>query len=224
MTATTLPECIELETASHPSHSLIWLHGLGADGNDFVPVIPELELPSTVALRCIFPHAPLQAVTCNGGYVMRAWYDILSLSPNERRIDVAGLQASCAAVEALIDREVARGIPDSRIILAGFSQGGAVAYSVAFGRTAPLAGVIALSTYIPSPELLTCLDQHTHLPVFVAHGDEDAVVSPAMGQAARQRLLDAGLKPEWRTYPMGHQVCRPELRDLGRWIAGLVST
>ncbi|THF65833.1 carboxylesterase [Pseudothauera nasutitermitis] len=217
-----LPDRIELETAGEPTHALIWLHGLGADGSDFVPVIDELGLPAGTALRCIFPHAPLRPVSCNGGYVMRAWYDILSLSPQERRIDNAGLLESCATVEALIAREAERGIPAARIVLAGFSQGGAVAYTAALRRPEAVAGVVALSTYIPSPGLLTCLAQHAALPVFAAHGDEDEVVSPALGRAARDCLEAGGLRPAWHTYPMGHQVCLPELRDLGNWLTALL--
>ena len=216
------PEGISFDTAPNPRHALIWLHGLGADGSDFVPVIPELGLPAGTALRCIFPHAPLQPVSCNGGYVMRAWYDILSLSPLERRIDTAGLQASCALVEALIAREEARGILASRIVLAGFSQGGAVAYSTALARSGALAGVVALSTYIPAPELLGQLPQHRQLPVFAAHGDADEVVAPALGLAARDLLLAGGLQPEWHSYPMGHEVCLEEIRDLGRWLVPLL--
>ncbi|MFT3760216.1 alpha/beta hydrolase [Thauera sp.] len=211
---------VELETAPNPGVAVIWLHGLGADGHDFEPIVPELGLASSPAVRFVFPHAPHQPVTCNGGYVMRAWYDIVSLAPDSRKIDEAGLLASRDVVRALIAREVARGIPSSRIFLAGFSQGGAVAYLSALTHPEPLAGVIALSTYIPAPHLITdaLSAANRDIPLFVAHGSEDDVVSPAMGRQALELLQSLGLKPEWRTYAMPHAVCTQEIDDIGVWL------
>ena len=201
-----------------PTFAVIWLHGLGADGSDFVPVIGELGLPATLSGRFIFPHAPWRAVTCNGGYEMRAWYDILALAPGRRQINEDDLAAACVAVQALIDAEIAAGIPAERIILAGFSQGGAVAYATALRSPQALAGVAALSTYLPlaisgEPAL------RRDLALFAAHGDADDVVAPALGQAAYQQLCTHGVcSAEWHAYPMAHQVCLEEIRVLGQWL------
>jgi len=211
---------IEIETGPNPQWSIIWMHGLGADGSDFAPIVPELGLPAGLAARFIFPHAPFRPVTCNGGYVMRAWYDIISLTPGARQIDEAGLLASRAFVRQLIERETARGIPSERIILAGFSQGGAVAYLSALTHPAPLAGVIALSTYIPSARLITgdLAEANRQIPVFAAHGTDDDVVSLELGEQALAMLQTLGLAPEWRTYAMPHSVCMAEVADIGAWL------
>lgn len=215
------PQCIEVETGAAPSCSVIWLHGLGADGSDFVPIVSELGLPPALAVRFVFPHAPYRRVTCNGGYEMRAWYDILSLEPHSRRIDEAGLLESCASVRALIEREKGRGVAVDRIFIAGFSQGGAVAYTSALTYPERLAGVLALSTYIPAPDYLR---QARHvandcLPVLAAHGVEDTVVSPQLGMAARDLLLEFGHDIEWREFPIEHSVSLEEVRWIGRWLA-----
>jgi phospholipase/carboxylesterase len=220
-----LPEILDsivIDTAADPAWAVIWLHGLGADGSDFPPVVPELGLPADSGVRFVFPHAPYRAVTCNGGYEMRAWYDIISLEPHSRRIDTAGLRESCAAVRQLIARENERGIPCSRIFLAGFSQGGAVAYHTALTHGEALAGVIALSTYIPDAETLAGELQPANraLPVFAAHGRFDGVVSPALGAAARDFLLAQGYAPVWHEYPMEHSLCWEEVQDIGTWLAG----
>ncbi|MBU1364745.1 MAG: alpha/beta hydrolase [Gammaproteobacteria bacterium] len=211
---------LEVETAAHPEYAVIWLHGLGADGSDFVPVVPELGLAETPAVRFIFPHAPYMPVTCNGGYVMRAWYDIISLDSTSRRIDEAGIIASREVVRQLIERERSRGIPVDRIFLAGFSQGGAVAYTTALTHPEKLAGVIALSTYIPSPALLTAdsASANRAIPIFAAHGTADDVVSPTLGLAARDLLLERGYEIEWHEYPMPHSVCLEEVWAIGRWL------
>ena len=213
-------EAIVVDTGPNPAWAVIWLHGLGADGTDFEPVVPELGLPETPAVRFIFPHAPYQPVTCNGGYVMRAWYDIISLARDSREIDEAGLIASRQRVRSLIADEVARGIPAQRIILAGFSQGGAVAYLTGLTHPERLGGIVALSTYIPSPRLLRdeLVAEQLEVPVFAAHGDEDDVVAPELGEAARDLLRELGARPEWRSYPMPHSVCLEEIRDLGQWL------
>lgn len=212
---------VEVESAVNPSVAVIWLHGLGADGSDFEAMVPELGLADSPAVRFIFPNAPYRPVTCNGGYVMRAWYDIISLEPNSRKIDEAGLLASREIVRRLIEREQERGIPSHRIFLAGFSQGGAVAYLSALTHPEPLAGVIALSTYIPEARLITenLSGSNQQIPLFVAHGTSDDVVSIGLGQQAIEILQRCGLSPEWRTYDMPHSVCSEEIADLGAWLS-----
>ncbi|MCX7168521.1 MAG: carboxylesterase [Rhodocyclales bacterium] len=203
-----------------PQFSVIWLHGLGADGSDFEAVVPELGLARGPGVRFIFPHAPHMPVTCNGGYVMPAWYDIISLDSNSRTVDAAGIIASRQAIRRLIERENQRGVPCARIFLAGFSQGGAVAYTTALTHTETLAGLIALSTYIPIPQLLeeeaTAANQG--LPIFAAHGSEDDVVSPELGIRARDFLTQHGHRVEWHEYPMPHSVCLEEVQEIGRWL------
>jgi len=212
---------IEISHGGLPRYAVIWLHGLGADGSDFVPVVPALGLPEIPGVRFIFPHAPAMPVTCNSGWVMPAWYDILSLSPGERRIDESGLLRSCDAVRRLIEREGKRGIPAQRIFLAGFSQGGAVAYTTALTHPEALGGVIALSTYLPAPGLIenASTEANRQIPVFAAHGDFDDVVAPTLGQQARDFLLAAGYEVIWQTYPMAHEVCVKEITAIGDWLA-----
>ena len=211
---------ITRETGANPDFSVIWLHGLGADGNDFVPVIPELGLPADAAVRFIFPTAPSLPVTINGGYVMPAWYDILSLDGDQRQVDTAGILASRAAVRALIAAENARGIPCSRIVLAGFSQGGAIAWHAGLTHAEPLAGIIALSTYLPAPELLRAELNRDCLrsPLFAAHGRHDDVVPAFMGRAAVDEVTALGGQVEWQDYAMAHNVCLEELHDIGAWL------
>lgn len=211
---------VEIESGPQPDAVVIWLHGLGADGSDFVPVVPALGLEGLPGVRFIFPSAPYQAVTCNGGYEMRAWYDILSLAPEHRRIDERGLMASCAAVGELIERERARGMAVGRIFLAGFSQGGAVAYVTALTYPLRLGGVIALSTYLPVPERVArdASPENADLPIFAAHGSEDDVVSPALGRQARDFLLARGGQVAWHEYPLAHSVSATEVADIGRWL------
>ncbi|MDR1995966.1 alpha/beta fold hydrolase [Azonexus sp.] len=213
-------ECIELLHGADPRYAVIWLHGLGADGSDFVPVVPELGLAAQPGVRFVFPNAPEMPVTCNGGYVMPAWYDIVSLDPDSRRIDEAGMIASCAAIRRLIARENARGIPCSHIFLAGFSQGGAVAYATALMHPEALAGLIALSAYLPVEALVEreALPGHAALPVFAAHGSEDDVVAPALGRRARDFAEARGHAVHWHEYPMPHTLCLEEAEDIGRWL------
>ena len=215
---------IELETGPDPRYTIIWMHGLGADGSDFEPVVPALALPRSPAVRFLFPHAPYRAVTCNAGYVMRAWYDIVSLAPHNRQIDEAGLLESRTLVRQLIQREAERGVPGERVILAGFSQGGAVAYLTGLTHPTPLAGIIALSTYIPSPGLLVdgFVEANRQVPVFAAHGTHDDVVSPALGEHAVEVLRQLGIEPEWHRYPLPHSVSLEEIADIGRWLRTLV--
>jgi phospholipase/carboxylesterase len=211
---------IELETADAPQFSVIWMHGLGADGSDFEAVVPELGLEDCPGVRFIFPHAPHIPVTCNGGYVMPAWYDIISLDTNSRTVDEAGIIVSRQAIRSLMERENQRGVPCSRIFLAGFSQGGAVAYTTALTHAESLAGVIALSTYIPSLKLLEgeATDANRAVPIFAAHGTEDDVVSPELGIRARDFLLRQGYRLEWHEYAMPHSVCIEEIDEIGRWL------
>ena len=213
-------ELIEIASAPNPQSAVIWLHGLGADGSDFVPVVSALGLAASPGVRFIFPSAPYQAVTCNGGYEMRAWYDILSLAPESRRIDEAGLWASCQAIRALIEREISRGIAATKIFLAGFSQGGAVAYVTAMTHPEPLGGVIALSTYLPASARVACeaAAWTAGLSVFAAHGVDDGVVSPALGKQACDFLRARGVQVDWHDYPLDHAVNQQEVEDIGRWL------
>lgn len=210
---------IEIETRPNPTHAIIWLHGLGADGNDFVPIVPELGLPSDSAIRFVFPHAPRRPITVNGGYIMRGWYDIEALDGN-RRADEAGILESAAAVRKLIERENARGIPSQRIVLAGFSQGGAMAYTVGLGHAEPLAGIVALSAYLPAPDLLEAnlSPANRSTPLFAAHGTEDDILPLEMGESARTALENLGFAIEWHTYPIPHSVSPPEIAALGAWL------
>lgn len=221
-----LLSAIEIETAALPRYSVIWLHGLGADGSDFEPVVPELGLESGPGVRFIFPHAPQIPVTCNGGYVMPAWYDIVSLDVDSRVVDEAGIIASRQAIRRLIERENRRGVPCARIFVAGFSQGGAVAYTTALTHAESLAGVIALSTYIPTPTLLEteATAANRAVPIFAAHGSDDDVVSPGLGIRARDFLLRQGYDVEWHEYPMPHSVCLEEVQDIGRWLGARMAS
>ncbi|MBK9625297.1 MAG: carboxylesterase [Rhodocyclaceae bacterium] len=216
---------IELVTTPNPTHTVIWLHGLGADGNDFVSVVPELGLSPNAAVRFIFPHAPMIPVTCNNGYVMRAWYDILSLGGGQRDVDEAGIRSSRDIVRALIKTENARGIPCEKIILAGFSQGGAMAYCAGLTHPEKLAGIVALSCYLPSPALIeaerTAANRDT--PIFAAHGSYDDVVPLRLGTDAKDFLLRSEYKVDWHTYPMPHSVCIEEIIAIGSWLNRRIS-
>jgi len=211
---------IEVETRANPVFSVIWMHGLGADGSDFEPVVPELGLHDSPGVRFIFPHAPAIPVSCNGGYVMPAWYDIISLDSSSRAVDEAGIVRSRQAIRNLIARENQRGIPCARIVIAGFSQGGAVAYATALTHAESLAGVIALSTYIPAQTLIEseATAANRPVPIFAAHGTEDDVVSLELGLRARDFLIRHGYQLEWHEYAMPHSVCNEEIREIGRWL------
>ena len=210
---------IEIETGKEPRYSVIWMHGLGADGNDFVPIVPEIRQPEWPSVRFVFPHAPVRPVTINGGMRMRAWYDILGLEIANRQ-DEAGVRASIGEVESLVQREEERGIPSNHVVVAGFSQGGAVAYTTALTHPDKLAGLIALSTYIPSPALLTeeSAVANRSIPIFGAHGMDDDVVSPTLGLAARNLLAERNYAVDWHEYPMAHSVCLEEVWAIGRWL------
>lgn len=217
-----LLETIELETGGNPAASIIWMHGLGADGNDFVPIVNELDLSGAPAIRFVFPHAPMQPVTINNGHVMRAWYDVSfgDLEGRSRKADEKGLRASQAAIARLIEREVARGVAARDIVLAGFSQGGAIALQTGLRHPQQLAGVMALSTYLPLAESFAqeAAPANSGTPVFMAHGTHDPVVPHAMGVKSKDLLMQAGYAVEWHDYAMQHSVCMEEVRDIGAWI------
>jgi phospholipase/carboxylesterase len=212
-------QCVEVQTNASPTATVILLHGLGADGYDFVPVVRELESHGAPAARYVFPHAPTMPVTINGGYVMRAWYDILG-ADLVRREDEAGIRASQGLVEALVEREVGRGVPRSRIVLAGFSQGGAITLHTGLRQSQPLAGLIALSCYLPLADVFSkeAAAGSAQVPIFLAHGIQDPVVPLARGSASRDALKTAGYAVEWREYPMPHSVCAEEIRDIAAFM------
>jgi phospholipase/carboxylesterase len=212
------PAPIILQTGKQPRHSIIWLHGLGADGQDFVPIAGELELP--VPVRYLFPHAPMRPVTINGGYVMRAWYDIAGQSVDAQQ-DSAGIRSSQKLVEELLAKEVASGILPGQIFLAGFSQGGAIALHTAMRQNDPLGGVLALSTYLPLANIAAREAQANTraTPIFMAHGSNDPVIPHALGSRSRDALLGLGYAVEWHEYNMQHSVCEEELRDIEAWLS-----
>lgn len=210
---------IELETGSHPTHTILWMHGLGADGNDFVPIIQELELPPETTIRFIFPHAPKQPVSINRGLVMRAWYDIKDININHSE-DEVGIRRSQHAVTALIERENQRGVPSTNIVLAGFSQGGVIALQAGLRHPHPLAGIMALSCYLPLAHTLTreAHPANTSTPLFMAHGSDDPIVPLHLAKASKQLLLEANYRVEWHEYPMAHSLCNEELDDISKWL------
>jgi phospholipase/carboxylesterase len=210
---------IEVETGPAPVASVIWLHGLGADGHDFEPIVPELELPASLPLRFVFPHAPYRPVTLNQGYVMRAWYDI-GINGHQLWQDAEHIRAAAHHVDGLIDAERERGIASRRVVLAGFSQGAAVALHAGLRHPRPLAGIMALSMPIPLPERLAAElhPANARVPVFLAHGTQDPVVPYAMGEYGRQVLEQLGVALEWHSYPMAHSVIPQEIADLRAWL------
>ena len=212
-----LPERVEVATGDNPVGSVIWLHGLGADGHDFEPIVPELRLPADLPLRFVFPHAPVRPVTINGGMAMRAWYDIISLD-SAGRADADGVRESTAILEALIEREIERGIPAEKIVIAGFSMGGAIAINTALHTAHKLAGLMALSTYLPIPDEVEDSTGNRDLPVFMAHGTYDPMVLHQWGKASAGGLVAAGFSVEWRDYPMQHAVCPEEIQDIRAWL------
>jgi phospholipase/carboxylesterase len=213
---------IEISSAKDPRWSVIWLHGLGADGHDFEPIVPELLAPGWPAVRFVFPHAPVRPVTINGGMRMRAWYDILGLEIANRQ-DEPGIRDSIVKVEKLIERETARGVESRRVVLAGFSQGGAIALACGLRHRQPLAAIVALSTYLPLADRtdLELAEANRGVPIWQAHGSADPVVPQALGQMSREWLRAHGYRIEWRSYPMPHSVCAEEVADLRGWLGGL---
>jgi phospholipase/carboxylesterase len=211
-----LLDAIEIETTPAPTASIIWLHGLGADGHDFEPIVPELGLPKSTAVRFIFPHAPVRPVTINGGARMRAWYDV---TPDGQQ-DAGGVRGSQAHVEALIARERTRGISAGAIALAGFSQGGAMALQTGLRHPERLAGILALSAYLPLPDTLAqdASTANRDLPIFMAHGTQDPVIPLSWAKRSRDFLLRLGYAVEWHEYLMPHSVCAEEIADIGHWL------
>jgi phospholipase/carboxylesterase len=217
-----LLESIEIESGKNPTASVIWMHGLGADGNDFVPIVNELHLEDARAIRFIFPHAPMQPVSINNGYVMRAWYDVTygDLEGKSKRADEKGLRASQAAVNLLVEREIERGTPAARIVLAGFSQGGAMALQAGLRYPQRLAGLMVLSSYLPLAEqtVQEAAAANAGTPIFMAHGTQDPVVPYAMGAESQAKLQQLGYPVEWHEYAMPHSVCLEEIHDIAAWL------
>jgi phospholipase/carboxylesterase len=213
-------ECVIVEhnpTQKPINRAVIWLHGLGASGHDFEPVVPQLGLSNDMGVRFIFPHAPNRPVTINGGMVMPAWYDILEMSL-ERKVDVGQIKESTQQIHDLISREIERGVAPEHIVIAGFSQGGAVAYHVALGYPQRLAGLMALSTYLATNDDIDYSDANKDLPILIEHGTHDPVVPVILGEQAKQLLSAKGYDIDYRTYPMAHQVCMPQIQGIGKWL------
>jgi phospholipase/carboxylesterase len=223
MTTDALLDCVEHSTGPNPKHCVLWLHGLGADGHDFAPIVPELRLPASLSVRFVFPHATIQPVTINGGMAMRSWYDILT--PNlVKREDEQGIRLSEQAIAALIARENARGIPSERIVLAGFSQGCAMTLHTGLRFPTKLAGLMGLSGYLP---LIDMADNERHAanadtPIFLAHGTHDPVVALERAEASRAKLVALGVPVQWHTYPMQHSVCPQEIHDISRFLQSVL--
>jgi len=213
-------DAIEITTGDTPRLAVVWLHGLGADGHDFEPIVPELRL--SMAVRFVFPHAPLRPVTINGGMQMRAWYDILGFDRRAKE-DSSGIHASAAAVTELVDREIERGLSSDRIVLAGFSQGGAIALHTALRSPKPLAGVLALSTYLPLAATLAGerTAANAAIPLFMAHGTDDPVLPFGLAETSRRALEALGYVVDWHAYRMAHSVCMEEVRAIGEWLGAL---
>ena len=213
-------DAIEITTGDAPRLAVVWLHGLGADGHDFEPIVPELRV--NVPVRFVFPHAPVRPVTINGGMQMRAWYDILGFDRRARE-DAAGIHASAAAVTELVDREIERGLSSDSIVLAGFSQGGAIALHTALRSPKPLAGVLALSTYLPLATTLASERSAANaaIPLFMAHGTDDPVLPFGLAETSRRALEALGYVVDWHAYRMAHSVCMEEVRAIGAWLSAL---
>jgi phospholipase/carboxylesterase len=212
-------QSVVLEPASTADAAVIWLHGLGADGYDFVPIVDELRLPPTMAVRFIFPHARPRPVTINNGFVMRAWYDITGLGP-DRKEDGDGIRESASVVNDYIEQQNARGVANERIVIAGFSQGGAIALQAALRYPKRLGGVMALSTYLPLNDTVAAeaAPANKDVPILMCHGLRDPMVPATLGKASRDLLMGLGYKVEWQSYPMEHQVCMEEVLDISKWL------
>jgi phospholipase/carboxylesterase len=207
---------IEREVGADPRLSIVWLHGLGADATDFLPIAGELDLPCDT--RLVFPNAPMRAVTINAGYVMRAWYDVMGFGPDSPQ-DAEGLEQSVVLVTELITREVERGMPRERVVLAGFSQGGAVVLQAGLGAGAPVGGIIGLSTYLPAPAMLEPpVEIAIDVPVMMAHGVADPVIPIELAERSVKFLTDHGVSVDWSTWPMAHEVRLDEIRHLSAWL------
>ncbi len=214
-----LLESLEIETAPDPDAAVVWMHGLGADGHDFEPIVPELRLPATARVRFVFPHAPLRPVTINQGHVMRAWYDVRALA-GVRREDEAGVRQSARQIEALVARERERGIAPRRIVIAGFSQGGAMALHVGLRYPDRIAGILALSCYLPLTDALDAerSPANRDVPIFWAHGLHDPMIPLAMADQGREQVAARAYQIEWHQYPIPHSVSAEEIADVARWL------
>ncbi len=210
-------EYIELETRPNPTAAVIWLHGLGASGHDFEPVVPELGLPADAAVRFIFPHAPNLPVTINGGMVMPAWYDIKAMDI-DRVVDTDQLMASSDAVAKLVDREIERGVKSENIVIAGFSQGGAIAYELGLSYPKRLGGILALSTYFATAKTVEISDTNRGIPISIYHGTHDPMVPESLGRLSVEKLKELGFEPSYQTFPMEHSVCLEEIVDIGKFL------
>lgn len=219
-----LLDCVETETGADPRFAVIWLHGLGADGNDFVPIVPELVAKDWPSIRFVFPHAPKRPITINMGMTMRGWYDITGMEIAQKQ-DEIGIRDSITHLEALIAREIGRGIPASRIFLAGFSQGAAMVLSGGLRHRESLAGIIALSGYLPLEKQLADerSPENANIPLFIGHGSVDPVVPQTLGMLTRDFLRSLGYTVNWHSYPMAHQVCAEEISDLRNWIGQCIA-
>ena len=221
-----LPETVEVETGANPGGTVIWLHGLGADGHDFEAIVPELRIPASLPLRFVFPHAPVRPITINGGMEMRAWYDIVSFD-KEGRADEPGIRASSVLVDGLLEREQQRGIESSKIVIAGFSQGGAIALHNVVRSPLKLCGLMALSSYLPLRDTIDAdVANNPHacdlsVPVFIGHGTSDPMVPYEGGRGAADVLEFMGYQVEWHEYPMGHSVCAQEIADISNWLQAI---
>ncbi len=219
-----LLDCVEINPEQPAEYVVIWLHGLGADGHDFEPIVPELDLPEHRAVRFVFPHAPKRPVTINAGMSMRAWYDILDLEA--RKVDLPAIQESSGQIRRLISRELSAGIPSNHIILAGFSQGGAIALHTGLRYEKALAGILALSTY--SPTIGTLAEERSPvnagIPIMMAHGEYDPVIPIAAGTGTRDALTRLGYDVKWHSYPMQHEVCLEEIRTIGTWLSAILQS
>lgn len=213
---------VEIETGRAPDATIIWLHGLGSDGNDFTPVVGDLGLPSDLEIRFIFPHAPSIPITINDGYVMPAWYDVFEIGLS-RKVDTAQLEESAQKVMAIVKNEIGRGIKSERIIIAGFSQGGAVAYHTVLSSEVKLGGLLAMSTYFATINSVLLQQNNRAVPILIQHGTEDGVVNKQFGDEAVEELEKNGYVLNYKTYPMGHTICPEQIADIGEWIRGILT-
>lgn len=216
-------ECVVVETSSSIDSAVIWLHGLGSDGYDFQPIVNSLSLPASLGVRFIFPHAPIRPVTINGGMEMRAWYDILEMTI-ERKVDSKNIAESCAQVQAIINEQIASGIASERIVLAGFSQGGVIAYKLGLTTQSKLAGIMALSTYLVEAEALTDAAKNVNgsTSILIHHGSEDPVVPLQLGTTARETLLNKSYTVAFKSYNMPHSVCPEQIGDIANWLQSVL--
>jgi phospholipase/carboxylesterase len=212
-------ETIEINPSTAPKTSIIWLHGLGADGHDFVDIVPQLNLPKEFAIRFVFPHAPIRPVTINAGFKMRAWFDLYGLDADSPQ-DEPGIKQAQQLTEQLINQELSLGIPSERIVLAGFSQGGAVALQCGLHYPQQLAGILVLSGFLPLADKLNTINKS--VPIIMAHGEYDDVVPIKFGELSKNKLIEHGCKVSWHSYPMGHQVCLEEIHDISYWLRDIL--